>query len=117
MAICKCPKCGFENQYDDGREFIFCQECGAKVKFGPYIEENVGRAVSEKRNLNLDIDVAATRREERKENVAIDKQHSEERMNQFNKEHEFKQWLICLVVGVGLLILSMTMLMLLPLFP
>lgn len=31
MRVCKCPNCGSNLNFDDGREYIFCQYCGAKI--------------------------------------------------------------------------------------
>lgn len=31
MRACKCPNCGANLKFDDGREYIFCQFCGTKI--------------------------------------------------------------------------------------
>lgn len=69
MKTCNCPGCGAEIGYDENRDFIFCQECGTKIMFGPSVEKKATHTIEEKRNFNVDVDVARIRKEEAKEKM------------------------------------------------
>lgn len=72
MVLIKCPKCGANLEYEEGRKILYCKYCGAKVAIDndneyTYNYHTTDDAAVEKAKAERDIKLRNIEREERKE--------------------------------------------------
>lgn len=99
MRACKCPNCGANLTFDDGREYAFCQFCGAKIDLmdqrtmhTEHIIDEAKIKESEAKAKNADsihrvVDVFVSPFEERKRK----KQEQEARIREFEEQTRIRQ--------------------------